>query len=160
MINKLRQVATLKNLLQVLCISLTVFLVYQELENFLVTKPTSTSLESRELDDDTFPEVTVCLDPALDAAAARRHGYQAVSYYRGGGGADGSQFVGWTGGAGGGSLSSVLDSVLTVGAKDRELVRADYGVRGLASRLPGRTGLTHPVYPYGRCIQVSTLLCT
>ena len=71
------------SLIQLLCTSLTVFLIHQELVTFLITRPTTTSSEEQGLDHSTFPEVSVCLEPAFSAAAAEKYGYDINNYYRG-----------------------------------------------------------------------------
>ena len=49
--------------------SLTVFLIYQELITFMITRPTTVSSEEKTLDQDTFPQILVCLDPGLNSTA-------------------------------------------------------------------------------------------
>ena len=56
----LRKHCSLSSLVQLLCILLTVFLIYQELVTFMVTRPTTVSSEEMALDHDTFPEILVC----------------------------------------------------------------------------------------------------
>jgi hypothetical protein len=52
-----REQCTVTKVLGLLCTGLTLFLVYQELVTFTVTRPTSVSSERARLDSSTFPEV-------------------------------------------------------------------------------------------------------
>jgi hypothetical protein len=78
-----KQYITLTNLFKILCTALTLFLMYQELRNYAVTKPTVTSSELTDLDSIPFSDISVCLNPALDANALINHGYKIDTYYRG-----------------------------------------------------------------------------
>ena len=85
-----------KNGFTLVCVSLTMLLIYQELVNFSVTKPTSTSKEEKKLDTSDLPEVVVCLDPGFDTEIKHRYNYRPSRYYKGLN--EEHTFVGWNGG--------------------------------------------------------------
>ena len=53
---------------------LTVYLLFNEFSNFLLVKPTQTSLEQSSLKKEYFPEMIVC--PAFNLTALRDEEYQ------------------------------------------------------------------------------------
>ena len=62
----------------------------------MVTRPTTVSSEKKTLDQDNFPEISVCLDPSLNTTAIHELGYDKLTpFYRGS--MDGKTFVGWNG---------------------------------------------------------------
>ena len=133
------------SLLLIICTSLTGLLVYQELVTFVVTRPTTTSSEEQSLNEETFPEVSACLEPAFNSGTAKKHGYNINTYYRGS--MDGQRFVGWNGEGGLQDSADILDDILTM-KLDQQLVRAEFQVQGGAS-LPARISYKPPVFPLG-----------
>ena len=94
--SKLRKYCTFNDLFQLLCIILTLFLIFHELVNYTITRPTTVSSEEGVLDEDTFPQITVCLDPGLSLTDILKLGYpETSSFYRGS--SDGRKFVGLCG---------------------------------------------------------------
>lgn len=77
-----------------MCTALTLLLVYQELVNFVITKPTTISTQEKSLQNEDLPEVLVCAEPGFNLEAQRRFGYGGHQYYRG---FIGDKFVGWNG---------------------------------------------------------------
>jgi hypothetical protein len=95
----------------------------------------------------------VCLDPALDEVAARKHGYRMDTYYRGS--MDGRRFVGWSGAGDTPGYAAILEDLLTVSPKMLLLSAAFYIINGTKSvSTPAKISHLAPVYPYGRCVQV------
>ena len=82
----------MSSLLQLVSVSLILYLVYKVFFTYLVTRPTATSSEQEPLNSDSFPEVSVCFEPGLDYVTVSRHGYSNMYYYRGS--MDGHKFVG------------------------------------------------------------------
>ena len=58
-------------------------MIYQELWNFVVIKPTVSSTEERTLGTVDIPKVVMCLDPGFDNRVLEKYGYVASEYYRG-----------------------------------------------------------------------------
>ena len=77
------------------CFLLTIYLISQELFNFAVVKPTTTSKEEQVLRITDIPDVVICLDPAINTTVLEKFGYFAASYYRGL--SDQDNFIGWNG---------------------------------------------------------------
>ena len=65
--NKFTECFTLSKLFTLICVILTTFLMLEVLLEFAVIKPTSTSEEQMEFNSMIFPDVVVCVDPAVPA---------------------------------------------------------------------------------------------
>ena len=108
----LQQYLSLKNCFSVISLSLTLFLIYKEVINYSITKPTVTSKEVKRLDIKDLPEVVVCLVPGFNTKAMLKHNYPSLKYYRGVNNND--KFVGWNGGGSKITPSQeILDEILT-----------------------------------------------
>ena len=84
MIRQVKEYCTLKNLFTSICIILTGCLLIEVLFNFAVIKPTSTSQELVKFDAKAFPDIFVCVDPAIDESGTSRYGYHdPMSYWLG-----------------------------------------------------------------------------
>ena len=148
-----------KKILSFLCSFLTVFLICRVLFTCLVTKPTTTYNEEKELSTEDLPEIVVCANPGFKQAVVEKYGYnRGVEYYfgfipRGKG------YSGWNGGLGVEQNSSfeMLEESFTV---DHHLIEKDK-VKGVflfstytKPRIPAVT-LRTLVYPHGRCLSFS-----
>ena len=148
----MRRLFNMSYLFQLVTVSLTFYLIYKVFFTFLVTRPTATSSEQEPLDSDSFPEVSVCIDPGLDYGAVARHGYSTAYYYRGS--TDGQKFVGWNGEKGERNSSEILNDVLTI-KKGQQLVEAWYDISEISSKVNAIISYTTPTLPLGRCILLS-----
>ena len=73
-----------KKILSYLCSFLTVFLICRVLFTCLVTKPTTTYKEEKELTTEDLPEIVVCANPGFKQAVVEKYGYnRGVEYYFG-----------------------------------------------------------------------------
>ena len=90
------KIFTFKNVFTLICSTLTLYVTYQVLFTFAVTKPTTTSKQEKELDNADLPEVVVCLDPGLNYESLEKNGYYGS--YVSGQLVFGGKFVGWNGG--------------------------------------------------------------
>ena len=148
-----------KKILSFLCSFLTVFLICRVLFTCLVTKPTTTYNEEKELSTEDLPEIVVCANPGFKQAVVEKYGYnRGVEYYfgfipRGKG------YSGWNGGLGVEQNSSfeMLEESFTV---EHHLIEKDK-VKGVflfstytKPRIPAVT-LRTLVYPHGRCLSFS-----
>ena len=91
---------------------LTVFRIYQELVTFMVTRPTTmSSSEEKDLDQNTFPEISVCLNPSLKNYLWT--GIKQIStVFRGS--IDGNKFVGWNWMVGEKNISENANNIMTM----------------------------------------------
>ena len=87
---------TFKNMFTLTCSILTLVLIYQVMFTYLVTKPTTSAKEGKELEITDLPEVVVCLDPGLNYESLEKNGYYGS--YVSGQLVFGGKFVGWNGG--------------------------------------------------------------
>ena len=153
--NRLTGLFSCKKFFSLVCALLTVFLLCQELFNFAVRRPTSTSSEEKELEASDLPEVVVCLDPGFDSAALQKYGY-SVTYYRG---SMDSRFVGWNGGENETKSSqNILEDVLMV---NNELIKngtilhgANY-TENYYDWTNGDVKSKTLFYPFGNCMSIS-----
>ena len=146
----LRHHWTVPSCLQVICTSVTLVLIIQELIIFTVVRPTSTSTEEVQLDKDTFPDVTICRDPAFSHQGMEKHGYNGF-YYRGSMDRDlGHKFVGWNGKSNAHNSSEILEDVLMV-KQDQRLIEADIYLYNNVTPFKANITNTLPIFPKGRC---------
>ena len=123
----LRKHCTINTLVQLLCTLLTLLLIYQELVTFTITRPTTVSSEEMILDQDTFPEISVCLEPGLNSTAISELGYQ--SFYRGS--MDGQRFVGWNGRRENNSIDNIVEDMMTMKMDQHYFKKVLYHTPGL-----------------------------
>ena len=113
----LQQYLSLKNCFSIISLSLTLFLIYKEVINYSITKPTVTSKEVKRLERKDLPDVVVCLVPGFNTNPMLKHNYPSLKYYRGFNNKD--KFVGWNGG--GSKITSsqeILNEILTTRCND------------------------------------------
>ena len=116
--------------------------------NFAITRPTSTSEESTELDYTVFPDVVVCVDPVFNESALKNFGYNGMSYFHGGS-SDDDHFIGWNGIDGKHNSTYILNKILTVGLLNSfNLYFKDKTGNNSRPRVQFRMLL----YPHGRCL--------
>ena len=143
---------TAKNFFTLACSVLTLLLLFQELYNFVVTKPTSTSQEEKQLKTSDIPDVVVCLDPGFNSSALEKYGYTIGTYYRGS--MDGKEFVGWNGN-GNKSSQDILENVLSAGVNFQSLLSFATFRRDNVDSVGAHFELRTLAYPYGRCLFIS-----
>ena len=89
-----------KNVFTLLCLAITVLLIYQLLLDFVVEKPTTAAKLKKQLELDDLPVVMICMrmPHGFNNATLMNHGYHISTYWRGAlqPGFD-SQFIGWNG---------------------------------------------------------------
>ena len=81
MFKQIASLFTLKNFLALVCTSLTLLLVCQELYTFSITRPTTISTEEGIIEKEDLPEVVICSEPGLDLKVVDRYGYKRDTYY-------------------------------------------------------------------------------
>ena len=148
---KLREKLTITFLLQLLCTTLTLILIYQELETFTVSRPTMSSVEQRAMDKNSFPEVTVCLDPSISKDQAQRNGYDITVYYKGMQNTN-TSFVGWNGVDEHMNSIDILEDILTLNP-EMDLIWAYFTtvLRDQTGFVNVNVTYTKAVYPVGKC---------
>ena len=154
----LRSHLNLTNCFTLVCLSLTLLLIYQELVNFSVTRPTATSKEEKKLDTSILPEVVVCFDPGFDPEVMLKYNYPLIKYYRGANSED--KFVGWNGGGTEKKSSkNILDEILIFDTHfindEGELVWSLYYKEEHAEKVRVKVKPRILAYPYGRCLSIS-----
>ena len=151
------ELCSLRKVFTLSCTLLTLLLVYQELINFLVTKPTTTSNEEKELQIRDLPEVVICLEPGLDSKAMEKYGYKSHFYYQGK--ADGQNFVGWNGRKG--ETNSSRDILEEVSVVKNQHTNSTKLITWAAYKTDYQKFRTVNVaqrtlaFPYGRCFSIS-----
>ena len=129
------------------------YLVGKAAFNFVVTKPTSTSSEVVKLDAETFPDVVICGDPAIDRNLSTRYGYNDPAvYWLGQNGSYGGNFIGWNGVEGQKDSVEVRDELLNMKMGNKLVNTNWYVLRagGFESNYPSAE-FRMVTFPYGRC---------
>ena len=142
----------MSNFFTLACSVLTLLLLIQEVFNFVVTKPTTTSKEEKQLKAKDIPDVVVCLDPGFNSRALEKYGYTIGTYYRGS--MDGDRFVGWNGN-GNKSSQDILENVLSAGMNFQSLLSYATFRRDNVDYVGADIKLRTLSYPYGRCLFIS-----
>ena len=155
MIRQVKEYCTLKHLFTTICIILTGCLLIEVLLNFAVIKPTSTSQEIVKFDAKAFPDIFVCVDPAIDESGTSRYGYHdPMSYWLGRDSDWQGKFVGWNGMRGDENSSKVREDVLNVKMEDELVGNIGYLQGSTYKSKNPIMELKMLVYPYGRCQHV------
>ena len=145
--------SALNKLLTLVSVILTTFLMVEVVLEFVVVKPTSTSEEQTEFDSKVFPDVVVCVDPAINKNRSGEYGYHPTGFYRGA--SKEEKFIGWRGISGRNSSSDVLDDLLNLETKNGLL--EPYGAYykdkdGIVRK--SSVQLKDMLFPYGRCLLI------
>ena len=136
----------------VICTALTLLLVYQELVNFIFTKPTTTSTEEKSLKNEDLPKVIVCTEPGFNLEVQKKYRYSRHQYYRG---FIGDKFVGWNGGKDEKKSSNeILDDVFAI--KDLTLISGHVGgyTEDFVQMIKPNISTKTLFHPYGRCLSI------
>ena len=112
---KIKETISLKNLIVGLCTALTCYIMFKVVHNFLIIRPTSSSEENAQLHSATFPEIVVCVEPALNRSTLKMNGYEdSWTYYTGRNGTFKGNFLGWMAGKQNNDSVSSLEDMLNV----------------------------------------------
>ena len=119
--------STVKNVFTVFCSAITLFMIYQLLVTFVVTKPTTSSEEEKELEIIDLPVVAICPEDGYNDVALTKHGYHIGSYYRGALHPNSSHFIGWSGEKDEKmSSSAILEGTLVLPKSEELIIFARY----------------------------------
>ena len=124
-------------------------LIYQELVNFLVTRPTSDFKEEKKLESKDIPEVVLCLEPGFNSKVLNDYSYKAATYYRGTMGYT-TSFVGWNGGE---NETSSSKDVLVAESRflnDSTLITG-YFTENHFNGVVAESKIRTLTYPFGNC---------
>ena len=145
---------TLRNFFTSLSSVITLILICQELYSFLVTKPTTTSKEEKNLSTEDLPQTVICMEPGLDSDVLKNYGYRVTTYWRGS--MDARKFVGWNGdGTENKSSHAILEEALTVDKDFRFVFMSISFRKDHVTRVSADTKFRTLVYLYGRCLSIS-----
>ena len=84
-------------ILKIIFIIFASYLIFEEVYNFVVVKPTYTSTSKRKLSTEDFPDIIVCPEPSVDVNVVASKGYQGVKEYFMGFEGFGMPLMGWAG---------------------------------------------------------------
>ena len=154
----LKDFCSLKNLVIVICTFLTCFLTFTVVYKFVITRPTSSTQEHATFNFESFPDVLICVEPAINLTISTRYGYNTPwSYWLGRNSTWDAfgDFIGWNGaeGQGGNNSTQILEELLNVNLKDEGLVsKASYLLWNRAYELKTPVSVFRMMmYPFGRC---------
>ena len=100
-------------ILKFLFIIIASYLIFEELYNFAVVKPSYTSTLKRKLSTEDFPEMIVCPEPSIDVNEVASKGYQGVKEYFMGFEDFGMPLMGWSGNKSA-NASKVIEDISTL----------------------------------------------
>ena len=141
------------NLFKVICALLTIFLICQELFTFVVEKPTTTSIEEKDIDSNDIPEVVMCLEPGINATVLQKYGLSRQTYYSGN---VPGKFIGWNRNE---TMSAheILEEALIV---KKEHIKSSKFIRKATYRSSRNRGEKPEIslrmlsWPFGRCFSI------
>ena len=132
------------------------FLLYEQLYNYFVLKPTLTQSGRRDLNADDFPVMTFCPIKHMDMAKLSSYGYEDLTQYKLGYQENGTRklFIGWSGNSSASQTDIVTDISLLKSKEDcpfsnNSFVKFDDDVQILLD-----FELTNALFPYHRCCKV------
>ena len=120
---KLKQFCSLKNFVIVICTLLTCFLTFTVVFKFSITRPTSSSQEHATFNFETFPDVVICVDPAINQTISQEYGYDTPwAYYVGRNGTWEGDFIGWNGAKAKNNPTEIFENIFNVKSSNGGLV--------------------------------------
>lgn len=126
--------------------------MFQVVFKFAVNKPTSSSQEHAMFNYHTFPDVVVCVNPAIDQEVSRTYGYKDPFAYSLGYTGWGESFVGWNGERGDNNSAEILDELMNVKTKDSGVISTIYYIEnGVYTYKTPATDFRMMMFPYCRC---------
>ena len=151
--NLIGRIITENYFIKFICFICALWFIYDELFQFLIVRPTSTSDGLASLDSKTFPEIMVCTSPPYNLEKLEQYGYSSVILYYLGLMQDGS-FIGW-GGVENMSSREILENVVSV--KDHsEIFYVEFYSKDNYSYIPAKVEPERANYPFGRCFKIQT----
>ena len=150
LLTRFREFFTITNFFTLICTIFTCYLLVRVVINFAITRPTSTSEESTELDHTVFPDVVVCVDPAFNESVLKSYGYNAMTYFHGGSSSDDS-FIGWNGIDGKHNSTHILNKILTGGLLNSSYI---FFRDKTGNNSHPRVQFRMLLYPHGRCLHI------
>ena len=146
---------SLRNLFKCVCALLSAFLVFQELYNYVVIKPTTSAKEEKELKSSDIPETVICGFPGFDDVVLTRYGYATGVYYRGS--MDGTHFIGWNGNKNESKSSkTILEEAITVNTNFLSLFQAIEFSKDNENEITlAKTEFRTLTFPIGRCLAIN-----
>ena len=149
------ELCSIKNWLVIVSTLVTVFLIYQEFFTFVVTKPTTSSIEVKPLETTDLPEIVVCLQPSFNSTVLKEYGYSTTDFYSRGL-QNYSEFIGWNGGKVNRKASwEILEDALFVKENTKLITSAAWFSTKNPNLQHVKIELKTLAYPYGRCFSIS-----
>ena len=136
-----------------LCTALTCYIMFKVVYNFAIIRPTSSSEENVHLHSSSFPEIVVCVEPALNRSTLKMNGYEdSWAYYTGRNGTFRGNFLGWVAGKQNNDSVSSLEEMLNVHINGDGLVSEVFYVEN-GVYVPKNQSLKWKMmtYPHFRC---------
>ena len=150
---KCSKLLKIQNLLKLVLVLLTFYLLWNELNVFLFEKPTYSSKAKVGMEPKDFPSITICANPGFDNQELKRHGYEQSFKYQIGD-VEGTNKIGWIGNQTANStFEFVADKISTIKSvqdcpSTRAFLEDEAGNMKFAFVL---FELTKPLHPNGQC---------
>lgn len=110
----LHQVSRDHRPIKAICVAISAYFLYHELNLFFIVRPTSNSDEITHLSHHLLPDISICPVPAFDMDQLQSAGYPDIFHYYLGLDSSYLVFQGW-GGETGEEPGDLLDTLATVG---------------------------------------------
>ena len=133
---------------------LTLYLLIDEMRNFLITKPTLTSVTHTKLKPESFPNILICSEEGFDIDSLQRLEYYHAFYY-GVGSVSNSEDIGWLGNQTEMNITEVVNEISKIKTlNDCPKIKGKFKLNGKHETIQVRMNVTRVLYPFGRCCRV------
>ena len=143
-----------KNIFTILCLVITLFLIFELLVTFVREKPTTTTKLEKELETSDLPNVVICLDFGFNKTAAIDYGYPVSLYWTGA--TSYEKFIGWNGdGSRNKSSNDILEEIFLFPDRQEVLLGAWFMTETSDDYQKPDVTFRRVMFPFGRCMFIS-----
>ena len=142
-------------ILKICFLILTLYLLFEEIKDFLITKPTLTFVSQTNIKPETFPDILICPEEAFDLDSLHKLGYQYGFYYGSGYISGYEKTTGWLGNQTNLNVTEVADQVSNIkSVQDCPKVNGRFKIDGQYVTRTLNLTLTRVLYHSGKCCRV------
>ena len=141
-------------ILKICFLVLTLYLLIEEIIDFVIIKPTLTSVTQTNLTPANFPDILICPEKAFDLDYIHKLGYK-YSFYYGSGYILGESYKGWLGNQTALNVTKVADDVPNLNSLDKcPEMKGRFKFEGRYKTITLAMALTRVLYHSGKCCRV------
>ena len=143
-----------KNIFTILCLFITLFLIFELLVTFVREKPTTTTKLEKELETSDLPSVVICLDFGFNNDTVIDYGYHVSLYWTGA--TSYEKFIGWNGdGSRNKSSNDILEEIFLFPDRQEVLLGAWFMTETSDDYQKPDVTFRRVMFPFGRCMFIS-----